>query len=32
MEAIFERFYTERPRHEDYGSHSGLGLSIAARS
>lgn len=29
MEAIFERFYTERPRHEDYGSHSGLGLSIA---
>ncbi len=29
LEAIFERFYTERPRHEDYGSHSGLGLSIA---
>lgn len=25
---IFERFYTERP-HEDYGSHSGLGLSIS---
>ena len=29
LEAIFDRFYTERPRHEDYGSHSGLGLSIA---
>ncbi len=25
---IFERFYTERP-HEDYGGHSGLGLSIS---
>lgn len=29
LEAIFERFYTERPQHEDYGSHSGLGLFIA---
>lgn len=29
LETIFERFYTERPKHEDYGSHSGLGLSIA---
>ncbi len=29
LEAIFERFYTERPSHEDYGRHSGLGLSIA---
>lgn len=29
LESIFERFYTERPKHEDYGSHSGLGLSIA---
>ena len=29
LETIFERFYTERPRHEDYGEHSGLGLSIA---
>jgi two-component system sensor histidine kinase ChvG len=29
LEAIFDRFYTERPKHEDYGSHSGLGLSIA---
>jgi len=28
-EAIFERFYSERPRYEDYGKHSGLGLSIA---
>ncbi len=27
--AIFERFYTERPDHEDYGNHSGLGLSIS---
>lgn len=26
---VFERFYTERPNHEDYGSHSGLGLSIS---
>lgn len=29
INAIFERFYTERPDHEDYGSHSGLGLSIS---
>jgi two-component system sensor histidine kinase ChvG len=29
LEDIFERFYTERPSHEDYGKHSGLGLSIA---
>jgi two-component system, OmpR family, sensor histidine kinase ChvG len=29
LNTIFERFYTERPRHEDYGQHSGLGLSIA---
>jgi two-component system sensor histidine kinase ChvG len=28
LEAIFERFYSERPAHEDYGMHSGLGLSI----
>ncbi len=28
-DAIFERFYSERPDHEDYGRHSGLGLSIA---
>ncbi|MDP9196022.1 MAG: sensor histidine kinase [Pseudomonadota bacterium] len=28
-EAIFERFYTERPAGEEFGSHSGLGLSIS---
>jgi two-component system sensor histidine kinase ChvG len=28
LETIFDRFYTERPQHEDYGRHSGLGLSI----
>jgi two-component system sensor histidine kinase ChvG len=28
-EAIFERFYTERPAGEGFGQHSGLGLSIA---
>jgi hypothetical protein len=28
-EAIFERFYTERPAGEDFGQHSGLGLSIS---
>lgn len=27
-ETIFERFYSERPQHEDFGQHSGLGLSI----
>ncbi|MBI1273479.1 MAG: HAMP domain-containing protein [Alphaproteobacteria bacterium] len=26
---IFNRFYTERPRSEKFGTHSGLGLSIA---
>lgn len=26
---IFDRFYTQRPEREDYGNHSGLGLSIA---
>ncbi len=25
---IFERFYSQRPDHEEYGQHSGLGLSI----
>ncbi len=29
LEKIFERFYTERPQGESFGSHSGLGLSIA---
>ncbi len=28
LENIFERFYSNRPKHEKYGSHSGLGLSI----
>ncbi|MFZ4381012.1 MAG: ATP-binding protein, partial [Sandarakinorhabdus sp.] len=27
---IFRRFYSERPPAEDFGRHSGLGLSIAA--
>ncbi len=29
LEAIFERFYTERPPGETFGIHSGLGLSIS---
>jgi len=28
LEAIFSRFYSERPSHEKFGAHSGLGLSI----
>lgn len=28
LETIFERFYTERPSGEAFGTHSGLGLSI----
>ena len=28
LETVFERFYSERPEHESYGRHSGLGLSI----
>jgi two-component system sensor histidine kinase ChvG len=28
LENIFERFYSERPRAERFGQHSGLGLSI----
>jgi two-component system sensor histidine kinase ChvG len=28
-EAIFERFYSERPSGERFGTHSGLGLSIS---
>jgi len=31
IEAIFERFYSERPRGEAFGTHSGLGLSIARK-
>ncbi len=29
LEAIFNRFYTERPAGEKFGTHSGLGLSIS---
>ncbi len=29
LQTIFERFYSERPQHENYGEHSGLGLSIS---
>jgi two-component system sensor histidine kinase ChvG len=29
LEAIFNRFYTERPSGEKFGTHSGLGLSIS---
>jgi len=29
LEAIFDRFYSERPTGEAFGTHSGLGLSIA---
>ncbi|GGC36394.1 histidine kinase [Siccirubricoccus deserti] len=28
LEGIFERFYSERPHGEQFGQHSGLGLSI----
>ena len=28
LESIFERFYSERPKDERFGQHSGLGLSI----
>jgi len=29
LQAIFDRFYTERPAGEKFGTHSGLGLSIS---
>ena len=29
IEAIFDRFYSERPEGERFGTHSGLGLSIS---
>lgn len=29
LTAIFDRFYSDRPEGEDFGSHSGLGLSIS---
>jgi two-component system, OmpR family, sensor histidine kinase ChvG len=28
LERVFERFYTQRPKGSDFGSHSGLGLAI----
>ena len=31
IDKIFERFYSERPTDEAFGSHSGLGLSIVKR-
>ncbi len=29
LEQVFDRFYSERPREERFGQHSGLGLSIS---
>ena len=29
LEAVFDRFYSERPAEEKFGTHSGLGLSIS---
>ena len=29
LDSIFDRFYSERPESEQFGSHSGLGLSIS---
>jgi len=29
LQAVFDRFYSERPRGEKFGTHSGLGLSIS---
>jgi two-component system sensor histidine kinase ChvG len=29
LTAIFDRFYSERPAGEKFGTHSGLGLSIS---
>jgi len=29
LDTIFERFYTQRPEAEKFGTHSGLGLSIS---
>jgi two-component system, OmpR family, sensor histidine kinase ChvG len=29
LEHIFDRFYSERPKGENFGQHSGLGLSIS---
>ncbi len=29
LDSVFQRFYTQRPEAEDFGTHSGLGLSIS---
>ena len=29
LERVFERFYTDRPDHEEFGKNSGLGLNIS---
>ena len=29
LEHVFDRFYSERPQGEQFGKHSGLGLSIS---
>lgn len=29
LDAVFDRFYSERPKDEKFGMHSGLGLSIS---
>jgi two-component system sensor histidine kinase ChvG len=29
LDAVFDRFYSERPEGEKFGTHSGLGLSIS---
>lgn len=31
LEAVFDRFYSERPPRETFGKHSGLGLNISKR-
>jgi two-component system sensor histidine kinase ChvG len=31
LNAIFDRFYSERPSNEGFGQHSGLGLSISLK-
>ena len=32
LDRVFDRFYSERPQNEQFGSHSGLGLSISRQS
>ena len=29
LKKVFDRFYTDRPKNENFGNHSGLGLSIS---